>query len=272
MIAPGSLGSDAFRAVLLGRPLGLYLRAMFVIVLEKLGALGACMILLTGLFPLVAPYGLPGWQAAPHTVLLVGAVGFASIMIVAQVIRRQAWGARIARRLTARLEGLARQVARWGGTQADRPAPSRPGNIALIGSAFSLPVAVPTTLLSLLVFALSATQAQFFFHALGMPVPFQVNLFIAPLLFLAFTLPISVGGVGVREAAFVVFYGAFGVSAEAALAVSTCGLASLLLSHGLGALLFLMSRRRTLDALGVRRTPSDAGVTVLSQTRGQGSP
>lgn len=271
VVAPGSLGSDAFRVVLLGRPLGQYLRAMFIIVLEKLGALAACLILLAGLFPLVAPNGLPGWPVAPQTVLLIGVLGIASIVVVARLIRRQPWGALAARWLTVRMDGLAQRVARWAGTEAARQIP-RPGTGTLIASAFSLPVAVPTTLLSLLVFALSATQAQLFFVALGTPVPYQVNLFIAPLLFLAFTLPITVGGVGVREAAFVLFYGAFGVSAEAALAVSTCGLASLLLSHGLGALLFLLSRRRTLDALGVQRTPSEAVVTVLSQTRGQGSP
>jgi uncharacterized membrane protein YbhN (UPF0104 family) len=69
-----------------------------------------------------------------------------------------------------------------------------------------------------------------------------VNLFITPLLFLLYALPISFGGLGIREGAFILAYSAFGVPTETALIISVTGLMGNLLSYGIGAGLILLDR------------------------------
>lgn len=106
-------------------------------------------------------------------------------------------------------------------------------------SNFLSPLASPHSLFPVLAWSLaiqvaSAVSAQVFFVAVGYDVHFVVNLFVVPFVFLALTLPISVGGLGIREAAYVVLYGQFGVPAETALLVSFCALLGLLLNHAIG--------------------------------------
>jgi hypothetical protein len=56
--------------------------------------------------------------------------------------------------------------------------------------------------------------------SLGVPASFTICLFVVPAALLFAALPVSVGGWGVREGAFVVGFGLFGVSATDALAIS----------------------------------------------------
>ncbi|MFC2029611.1 lysylphosphatidylglycerol synthase transmembrane domain-containing protein [Chloroflexota bacterium] len=81
------------------------------------------------------------------------------------------------------------------------------------------PVPSPRRLLPALLFSFwiqfqSALRAQVFFLALGYELPFAVNLFVAPVIYFVSHLPISFGGFGVREAAFILLYGLFGVPPE----------------------------------------------------------
>lgn len=251
VLAPGSLGSDAFRALLMGRPQGLYWRAVVILLLEKAGALAACVLLLALLFPMMAPQGLPGVQLQPRTVLLLTLIGLISAAVMAVVVRRHHGGARLVRGLTERIERSVQRIVRQGGAPSGRASLDASGRSALIARALGPAVLLPAVAWSLLALALSAVQAHLFFRALGTPVPFGVNLLVTPLLFIAFALPISVAGIGVREAGFVVCYGAFGIGAEPALAASLCCLASLLTSLAFGALLFARSRRATLASLGI---------------------
>jgi uncharacterized protein (TIRG00374 family) len=244
VLAPGSLGSDAYRVMVLGKQKGYYLRSAFVIGVEKLAALFTCAILIVGLYPLLTPNHLPSVVAqivdALYVIFLVGiAIGISVILN-----RRQSWGRRLAEAFNASLESLARRVASFAPTTPppeDRK--SRTG-LDLMLSMFSPTVALPVLALSVAIPLISATQSQLYFQSLGYDVPFSVNLFVTPLLFLLFALPFSFGGIGIREGAFVLLYGAFGVPAEIALVVSFCSLLSILFGYAIGASLFLLSKRR----------------------------
>jgi uncharacterized membrane protein YbhN (UPF0104 family) len=80
--------------------------------------------------------------------------------------------------------------------------------------------------------------------ALHVPLGFWDAMALIPLVVLAGQLPIAPGGLGVREAAFVYFLGRAGIGHEQALAVGLAWLASLYLTGLIGALLFLMDRRK----------------------------
>lgn len=242
VLIPGSLGSDAYRVMVPGRQKGYYLRSAFVIGVEKLAALFSCAVLIAGLYPLLAPNHLPRVVSqivdALYVIFLVGiAFGIAVILV-----RRQSWARRLAEAINARLEALARRVASLASTpQAPEEKPPHTA-LALMFSAFSPGVVLPTVGLSMAVLFISAIQSQLFFQGLGYDVSFLINLFVTPLLFLLFTLPISFGGIGIREGAYILLYGAFGVPAEIALVASFCSLLSILLSYSIGASLFLLSK------------------------------
>jgi uncharacterized membrane protein YbhN (UPF0104 family) len=91
----------------------------------------------------------------------------------------------------------------------------------------------------------AAVGSQIFFLAAGYEIPFIVNLFVTPILSFIFLLPISFGSLGIREAAFIIIYGLFGVPAETALLVSFFALSGLLLNNVIGGLLIFFQRDRT---------------------------
>ncbi|MFH0766419.1 MAG: lysylphosphatidylglycerol synthase domain-containing protein, partial [Calditrichota bacterium] len=87
---------------------------------------------------------------------------------------------------------------------------------------------------------LSAAGNWLFFRAVGYELPFLVNLFVTPLLYFVYILPISFGNVGVREGAHIFFYGLFGVPPETALMVSFFGFAGALLNQAIGGVILLI--------------------------------
>jgi glycosyltransferase 2 family protein len=79
----------------------------------------------------------------------------------------------------------------------------------------------------------------FLFLSFGISLPFWTLLFANTLFFLVFILPISFGSLGIREGAYIVIYGLFGVSAEVALAASFLALAGLVFTVSIGGLISL---------------------------------
>lgn len=233
LLLPGSLGSDAYRVLLAGERRGAFLRAGFVVLLEKLAALTACALLLAATFPWLDAYQLPqGVKDLMRGLYFAGLAALLALLALA-VLQRGSWLPRAAAWLSRQVEALAARV-RPAGTPVEPASMGR-----TFAAAFSLRVALPALAVSLAMFALLALQAQWLFHAFGHPIGWEVNLFVTPLLIVLYALPVSFGGLGLREGAAIVAYGAFGVPAEVALAISLCGLAGNLLSYAVGASLFL---------------------------------
>ncbi|WP_263771529.1 lysylphosphatidylglycerol synthase transmembrane domain-containing protein [Propionivibrio soli] len=240
-LVPGSLGSDTYRVMIVGRQNGRYLRNAVVIVLEKLAALASCALLLGILYPLLAPNALPPLVAdivnGLYVVLVVGCLATLTVF----ALRRQVLAARVARALSRRLLALARRAARSG--VADSGQDEANGTVGeLLRRVFSPRVILPALGLSLAVHVVASTQSQILFQAFTFEIPFSVNLFVTPLLVLLYSLPISFGGIGVREGASILAYGAFGVPVEIALVVSFCALLANLLTYGIGAAIFFFTR------------------------------
>lgn len=241
LLVPGSLGSDAYRVMLLGQKNGLYLRNAFVVGVEKLAALFACAVLIVSLYPLLAPNHLPGAVAhlvdAIYLVFLAGMLFF----LFAFFVRRKNWGKRLIDAINARFAAVAQRVASLSNSPPSPDEQTPRTGVGLLMSAFTPTVALPAVGLSLAIYLVSSAQSQLLFHAFGYEIPFVVNLFITPLLFLLYALPISFGGIGIREGAFILAYSAFGVPAETSLVISFSGLLGNLISYAIGAGLFLRS-------------------------------
>lgn len=259
LVIPGSLGSDAYRVALSGAQTGRYLRGAFVVGIEKLAALFSSATLIAAVYPFVLSASPPAsLTLALDTAYAVLGLGLA-IPIAAAVARRHSWSRRLASGVVDKVVALANNVrAKVQGAPATTSEPDR-RPAELLAAAFAPRLLASTLSLSLAIQVLGALQGQLFVQALGYDLPFVVNLLVAPLILLAISLPISFGGLGIREGAYILFYGAFGVPAETALLVSFCGLASVLLAHAVGGLL-LLARGRSGPLLGSQEQRRCGGI------------
>lgn len=91
-------------------------------------------------------------------------------------------------------------------------------------------------------------------RALSLDVPFVYFLIVLPIIWVIMMVPISIGGLGVREGAFVLFFTQQGVSAENALLLSLLFFSLSLITALVGGVIYGLGRYRrptTLDAKGV---------------------
>ncbi len=232
---PGGIGWEAYRIMALGRRLKAYMTAFITILAEKI--IGLCVVLTMCLvmFPLVInrmTVDTAFFQKA-YIFLLVAVLAGVLFGIAAYKARTHPWvqhvreyGDRfIEKRIRSiRNERMAEAVLR------DYRKSHNPLTIlqhpSLLAVAFLYSVGILAT---------AAVCSQLIFLGLNHQIHFLVNLFAAPVFFLIFLVPISFGGLGVREGAFIVVYGLFGVPLEIALLVSFFNLFGLLLNNAIGA-------------------------------------
>jgi glycosyltransferase 2 family protein len=101
-------------------------------------------------------------------------------------------------------------------------------------------------ILSLIIKLLPALGTLIFFYAIGIYISFSVCVFATVVIIFIHMLPISFGSIGIREGAFIVVFGFFGVSPEEALIVSFFGLFSLIFTILLGGVSLLISNTNAL--------------------------
>ncbi len=239
-LIPASVGRDAYRIGIMGRRDGRYVRHLAVILAEKVSALPVQTLLALALLPWMRPLmsGAPPASRALLQGTLAVMLGCGLAPLAFLFLQRLRGVAALWVRTEGRLRRLLHRLRSAPGTPDPAAGP------ALMPADLARPLLAPAPVLTLtgftlLIQALNACATLLAFAAVGHPVPFQVNLFLMPVMFFAFSLPVSVGGVGVREGVFIVLYGLFGVPREAALLVSfTNGLATLLI-HALGALMLV---------------------------------
>ncbi len=220
MFGPASIGWDVYRIVAGGRRFNTYKASAAAIITEKLLALFATALLVVLLYPLMA-FREPatGRMILLPAGVLLGVAGAGLLLLLP--------AGRWLEKLTAYyLKG------KWRGDSvplmADAPDILVLTKIRPLSTAF---------LLSLLNLLMAAIGNQIFFRAVHYPLPFAVNLFVLPVLYFIFLLPISFGSLGIREGAYILLYGMFGVPAELALLVSFFNLLGILLNNLIGALL-----------------------------------
>lgn len=183
---PSQAGGDVTRAWLAGRR-GTRIRAATTVVVDRVTALG-CLIAVAWL--------AFAFERSPVPGTLVGALGATSgafaagCLAVALAIR----GARrIAAKLPARLAGPARDAG-----EAVRRCVARPvlWRTLAIGLGFQ---------------GLIALNAWLIAHSISLDVPFSALLMTLPVVVVLAAVPVSIGGLGVREGSYVLLLGQAGV-------------------------------------------------------------
>ena len=212
---PGGLGGEVFRIWGLTRGAITVSRALASVFVERVLALVALGILiLWGLA--TAPFRAPvAILDAVLLSLLVVALGTA--MLFSRPVRRLVDRCLPGQRL-ARIRGaLSRLYENFDLYLA------KPGLLA-----FGLVFAIGFQLLRVVAVWAAA-------WSLGMDVPFELLLFAVPIVNLVTQIPVSVGGLGVREASYAAILGLAGVAPEAAVALSLLTYALSILSVTPGA-------------------------------------
>lgn len=238
LVAPGPLGSDIYRVTVVGKRFGGFLRGFMVILTEKTSALVAAVAMIGLLFPAAVQLAVEDpvpaktlfWSASLLLGLLGGALcGWA-------LLKKRTSG----RGLWAPVQQFILRRIRRMSAVLKRPISFDPKALTfdvLIRPVLRLPRVGEVLFLSLGIFLFSAGANELYFQAVGFEFPFLLNLFIVPVLFLTLTIPISFGNLGVREGAYVLLFGLFGVPAETALLVSFFNFLGFLINCLIGAIL-----------------------------------
>jgi uncharacterized protein (TIRG00374 family) len=252
LFAPASAGWDIYRVVVAGKRLGGYGANIAVIVVEKIMAVLAMITAIVVLYPLVRGDLRSNVPLLPNLVQIAYAI--AIIMLALAVIAIALKQRSVVLLLAKRIDGFARMLlARLGRTAfaGSDTSPAGPGFVELVARPFTaIGAFLVVAGLSIFVQVISSASGYFMFLALKTPVPMLVNLFVTPLMLVAFMLPISFGSIGIREGAHVVLFGLFGVSSEAALAVSFFGLAGMLLNQAIGAIVIWFNKQEPAASSG----------------------
>lgn len=239
---PGSIGMDIYRVIVVGRQFGNYILNMTVVLIEKLMALFTCMGLIIVLYPFVAPLS----SAEMITEILTFAyIAFIMVVLTIALIllgHHNTW----MKKIGTNAEALATQKLQSAANRLGFLGPDE--SISISFQAMIEPVAGPYRLLMLVALSLviqisSAIGLQLMFMAVGYDIDLSINLFLSPVFFFIFLMPISFAGLGVREASFIILYGVFGVPGETALIVSFYSILGVILTSSIGALFIYLNRK-----------------------------
>jgi glycosyltransferase 2 family protein len=196
-VLPTSVGGDAVRAWIVGRPSGQVVEAATSVVLDKLTAL-VCLFVFAWAALIVDPSSVPSSVAHSFfwtTLLFVVAIGAFAAAAAGSV--------RLARRLPQRLRSAAKPAGRalrsW----------MRSGRLLL----WVFGLGITYQLMGVGVLVLLA-------KAIGFDLSLALAAVAAAVILVAMLVPISIGGFGVREAGFVVLLGEAGISTTDATLVS----------------------------------------------------
>ena len=84
-------------------------------------------------------------------------------------------------------------------------------------------------------------------YALGLDIPWIGMFVIIPLATLIMLVPVSINGLGVREAVFVFFFALYGINSEYAIAFAWVALGMVLTQGIIGGIVFMLRRRKPVN-------------------------
>jgi glycosyltransferase 2 family protein len=223
ILLPTAVAGDAVRTWVVGRESGRLLGAAAATVIDKLTAL-SCLFVLAWV-----AYALDR-GAVPHSLVVVFAWVTAGLLAALAIAALVAAGVRpVLHRFPDRLAVMAREswklVRSWA------------GSAKLVGSVLGLGV----------LYQLFAVIALILVgRTLGLELPFALAAVSTSIVLVATLIPVSVGGLGIREGGFVLLLGEAGIDAADATLISLLSAAAVLISGaGVAAAAYLYDAART---------------------------
>lgn len=238
-LAPGSIGWDIYRIIAATKKYGSLIKNTIVAVIEKLLGLTVCSMIIIIAFPFL--------DISSHDVL--NRISFFAYFIFFSLVVIVAIGGLFSKRL----EFVSKIAGRVQKSLLDKLKNSRfklseylsqeTGEDQEIKYNFRKIIPdIPVLLVLSFAVQLGISFAIYLIiRSLNYDLPYYVPLFVAPVLTFIFLLPISFGSLGIREGAYIFFYGIFGMDQEAALLLSFLTLSGALFTVIIGAIVIQVS-------------------------------
>ena len=222
LFLPTIVGGDAVKAVLLARETQAPARATMSVFMERNTGLCALLLIAMGASLLAPPVRLFGLPLVALTALL--ALGY----VAANAVLLSPWAYHVADRVIA-----ATPLARM------RP---RAHSIydAITPYKHALPTLIAALVLSLLFQTFVIAVVFLSARALSLAVPLSAVAVFVPLVSLAGMVPVSVNGLGVREALYILLFGQIGVSPELSVSLALVYLAVTVVASLPGGLVYAL--------------------------------
>ena len=239
LFLPTIVGGDAVKALLLARETGAPARATMSVFMERNVGLCALLIVAIAAAELAPPVELFGMSLRLLTWVLAAGYAAANIVLMSPLVYRiadRAIAATPLARLRPRADSLYQAIVPY------RSAPVR--MLAGVGLSF---------IFQGIVIAVVFLNAQ----ALALDVPLAAVAVFVPLVSLAGMVPVSVNGLGVREALYILLFGRVGVPVETAVSLALLYLAVTFLASLPGGVAYLMQPVRARE-LTSERTVTDS--------------
>lgn len=238
-LAPGSIGWDIYRIIAATRKYRKLIRNTFVAVIEKLSGLAVCSMIIIVSFPFLDISS----NEIINRIMVFSYIVFFGMMVFTLVAGlfsgRFQFVTNIAKKVqSSLLDRLKNTRFKFSQYLKEETGEDQEVKYNLKRVIPGLPV----VLISALAIQLLSSFAIFIFiKALNYDLPYYLPMFITPVMFFIFLLPISFGSLGIREGAFIFFYGIFGMDQEAALLLSFLALSGRLLNVIIGAIILQVS-------------------------------
>jgi uncharacterized membrane protein YbhN (UPF0104 family) len=239
---PGYIGMDIYRIAVAGRRHQHYTANIAAVLEEKLLSLVVCTGLVLGLAPWLNVQRDASVLGSITDVALSITAGGLLVLVTLLLTARLAAVRRVAGFVTRRLQAVFASMLRRLNVDPSRVA-SMPPLAVVFAPMTRLADLAPVALLSGTIFAALGVANQLFLSALGYELAFIVSLFVVTVLFFVVALPISFAGFGVREGAYIILLGMFGIPPETALVVSLFALSGMLLNYAIGGVFIYLARK-----------------------------
>ena len=224
LFLPTIVGGDAVKAVLLARETAAPARATMSVFMER--NTGLCALLMIAV---VAAYAAPpvklfGVSLVALAWMLAGSYAVANLALMSPLVYH------VADRLIAATPFAGVRVRAASLYQAVAPYVD------------AVPTLIAALALSLVFQALVIAVVFLNARALSLAVPFSAVAVFVPLVSLAGMVPVSVNGLGVREALYILLFGQIGVTAELAVSLALLYLAVTVVASLPGGIVYAMQR------------------------------
>ena len=237
MFLPTAAGGDLARVYEVSRHIEKGAEPASTVLLDRM--VGLISVVLMALVSLVV-----GYRYVPDRAILIGVIAVTAGLALAW---RLIFSRRMLRhfRWIFRLPGIEKLEGAAGRTYTSLHALHNQPRLLVSALAVSLVVQILEILSAIVMarsFGLQARSIEFF-------------MFL-PLIWIVTMLPVSLGGIGLREGAFVLFFGQVGIGSSAAVALSLLVYSGRIVAAILGGLVFLQGSIRA-PRKAARQTPSD---------------
>ena len=219
LVLPTSVGGDAVKTLLVRKRMRGYLDAAAAVVLTRAAGMPG-MLLNGGLGVALTFSALAAAGLAVPASLVVG------LLLLGLLL---AWLAR-------------RRLSRWMRRRAPQRLRDKLTPLLDAVEAMSLRELAPLMLLGWLYSLCGVAWYALFAYALGLPLSVPEVMTAIVLVYLLILLPVSIQGIGVRELGYILFFGAYGVAVEPAVAFSLLAYLAVLLNATAAILYTLLVR------------------------------